>query len=418
MCSVQLDVDARARLDRLDVREGAGARAPVLRREPALPSGDPKCNRPSARRAWLRRIVGLAMVGLMTCAAAELALRVPLVPLPNPLATYLFSCYERINPSRYVFAPLERLGLWFHRPDFEGRCYFNGHHWTHRSDAFGWRNPRTWKRVDVAILGDSMVYGHGVEERDTIAHRLRELTGLRVANLGITGGHPAEYLAVLRNFAIRLRPRVIVVFFFANDLSDLRATRSAAALAAFADHGAAPELRVFPRSRLLADVPTVAMPSPWDASYLVRVWRFAALERASRTGSLSQALPSDSGFDARGVPSNLDCRAFDHDHELELRYVSRAIEVMRASTVANHEQLVLGYLPLPTRTTTDVCFGRALRRWARTARLPFSLPVLQDGDGAPLPYTRLARDGHLTGEGAGRVAADLAATLRASAALE
>lgn len=363
-------------------------------------------------RPWRRRLVGLSFVAVVMLALVELVIRVPMVALPNPLATYLYSCYERVNPSRYAFAPLARLDLWFHRPGFVGRCYFNAHHWNHKSDAFGWRNPKTWRRATVALIGDSMIYGHGVDEADTVAHRLRDRSGARVANLGITAGFPGEYLAVMRNFAVRLHPKVIAVYFFANDLTDLRAFRSQDQIRAFAETGAAAEAAVVGRQALLADVPPPPAAPPLDWLYLARAVRFFALPRRERTGSLAQGLPSDLSFPDHGAPLGFDCGAFERRFEVELRYVDRAIAEMHDTAMQRGSQLVVGYLPEPARSATDVCFARALRRFAAHAGIPLARPRLHDAAGGPLPGTRLVGDGHLTGAGAEIVAGNLVDVLR------
>ena len=76
-------------------------------------------------RPILRRTFGLSLIAVVTFAAVEIAIRVPLIPLPNPIATYLYSCYETVNPDRYLLVPLAQLGLFMPRPGFDGRCYFN-----------------------------------------------------------------------------------------------------------------------------------------------------------------------------------------------------------------------------------------------------------------------------------------------------
>ena len=95
------------------------------------------------------------------------------------------------------------------------RCHWNGYSWRHRTDAWGGRNPETWSEVDVALLGDSMIYGHGVEEEQTTAHFLRERLGVKVSNLGSHGrlvpavpGAPAKLRAAFApSGRVRLRVR-------------------------------------------------------------------------------------------------------------------------------------------------------------------------------------------------------------------
>jgi hypothetical protein len=61
----------------------------------------------------------------------------------------------------------------------------------------------------VVFLGDSMIYGHGVDEPDTVPARFEALTGAATANLGQQGTCAPQQLAILRRRGLALRPRVV-----------------------------------------------------------------------------------------------------------------------------------------------------------------------------------------------------------------
>src|SRR5207245_5469937 len=63
----------------------------------------------------------------------------------------------------------------------------NGYVWHHQTDALGFRNASLHIPADVVLLGDSLVYGQGVDFEDTLGNRLEERSGLRVVNLGLQG---------------------------------------------------------------------------------------------------------------------------------------------------------------------------------------------------------------------------------------
>ncbi len=364
-------------------------------------------NRSAIATRALARVLGLSLALTVALTVVELALRVPLIRVPNQLATYLYSCYEPVNPRRYLFVALPQLGLGAHRPNANLRCYFNSYHWHHHSDKFGWRNPETWDRVDVALLGDSMIYGHGVEETDTVANQVRIKSGLKVANLGITGACPATYLGILRNFAIPLSPKLIVVYFYTNDLDDLRSLRSRDQIQRFLESGEAPEMRIEARDDLLREVPRLPKAPPLDGLYLARTVRFLSLDRKAKTGSLAQGFPPSLDFSRTGAPLNSDCTAYYAKYELELRYVNRAVAEMSDSAASAQSRLLVGFLPYPTRTVDDICFKLALKEIARQSDVPLLTPRLHDNAGRALPGARLPLDGHLTQEGAVIVAEDL-----------
>lgn len=126
-----------------------------------------------------------------------------------------------------IFAHDSRYRLWFMKPGFEARPYYNGYRWRHATDALGFRNPEGGRApADVLMLGDSYVYGHGVEEGQTAARKLETILGVRVANLGIPGGCALHALILLRRHLEAFRPRAVVYAYFQNDIGDLYAYRA------------------------------------------------------------------------------------------------------------------------------------------------------------------------------------------------
>ncbi len=119
-----------------------------------------------------------------------------------------------------TFVPDPALGF-RHRPDLDvllaGHPEF-GYHL--RTNSRGLRTAGEDGPVDVVALGDSFTFGYGVDERATWPAQLAWLSGLTVANLGIGGFGPGSELAMLRSEGLRLRPRLVLWQFFANDLLD------------------------------------------------------------------------------------------------------------------------------------------------------------------------------------------------------
>lgn len=99
--------------------------------------------------------------------------------------------------------------------------YFNGYRWHHQTDWTGFRNPIDRSQADIVLLGDSMIYGHGVEEVDTVRHQLEEIIKRAVNNLGIQGGSAYQEYQILKKFATELEPRFVFLFFLSNDIHDL-----------------------------------------------------------------------------------------------------------------------------------------------------------------------------------------------------
>jgi len=110
-------------------------------------------------------------------------------------------------------------------PGFETTCYWNGYRWHHSTDDRGFRNPPA-VGSDVLLLGDSMIYGHGVEEEVTLAHDLRQRWGVAAYNMGRQGSCLYDHYVFLRTYLDQMRPRTVVLFVFLNDFHDLEIYRT------------------------------------------------------------------------------------------------------------------------------------------------------------------------------------------------
>ena len=76
--------------------------------------------------------------------------------------------------------------------------------------------------TDVLVVGDSQVFGLGVEDDATFASRLAATSGRTVINAGVPTYGPREYLAVARELLVeRKLASVVVVLNFVNDPFEL-----------------------------------------------------------------------------------------------------------------------------------------------------------------------------------------------------
>jgi lysophospholipase L1-like esterase len=139
--------------------------------------------------------------------------------LPQVLSNEIASGYHTGWNGIYAYDPEANCDL--PKPGYARRMYYNGYWWEHRSDSGGFRNPTDRSQVDVVLLGDSMVYGHGLEEPDTIRHQLEVILGLPVANLGMQGASSHQEYQIAKRYVAQLRPRYVFLFFLFNDIADL-----------------------------------------------------------------------------------------------------------------------------------------------------------------------------------------------------
>ncbi|NMN67608.1 GDSL-like lipase/acylhydrolase family protein [Candidatus Pelagibacter ubique] len=93
-----------------------------------------------------------------------------------------------------------------------------------KTDRFGFNNPDSIyqdKTEIIAMIGDSFVEGYASKKNEDISAVLRNFN-LNVINLGKGGSGPLIEMAILREYALPLRPKIVLWFFYMNDLSDLK----------------------------------------------------------------------------------------------------------------------------------------------------------------------------------------------------
>lgn len=148
---------------------------------------------------------------------------------------------------------------------------------------------------ELIVVGDSQVFGLGVEEGDTFPAQLAKASGRQVINAGVPTYGPFEYLAVARRLQTE-RPGAKIVFVFnvANDFFELdrpNVKRHAVWDGWAVRRENAPQrVRDFPGRHWL-----------FSQSHLVFAWRKLQLERQQVHGD-SEALAEFDGRD-RGTPS-------------------------------------------------------------------------------------------------------------------
>ena len=105
-------------------------------------------------------------------------------------------------------------------------CNENGYYAKYNSDNFGFNNPSQWhKKYDYLLLGDSIVEGFCINEKDNLAGNLKKLLNKKdsVINLGRGANGPLKNYAILREYIHLLKVNKILYFHTeANDLDDLK----------------------------------------------------------------------------------------------------------------------------------------------------------------------------------------------------
>jgi hypothetical protein len=168
------------------------------------------------RRDWLYRLFFFTALAAGAVLGLEAILRLAPGILKGQLANQVRSGYHSEPDGIYVPDPYLGRAI---RPGFARALYWNGHVWRHEANADGYRGKRL-DRADAVFLGDSMVYGHGVETDETVPARFQARTGLAAANLGQQGTGPLQALELLRRKGLGLHPRYVFRCAHPTDVGD------------------------------------------------------------------------------------------------------------------------------------------------------------------------------------------------------
>lgn len=136
--------------------------------------------------------------------------------------------YARASGRQRGIGLDERLG-WRPLPDVEKRGALWGAKNPARTNSMGWRDvqrdfakkPGTKRAL---ILGDSYVFGVGVDDGERVSEALeREIPGLEAWNLGVTAYGPDQELLLLESLIADAQPDLVVWFAcLSNDVEDVR----------------------------------------------------------------------------------------------------------------------------------------------------------------------------------------------------
>jgi len=173
-------------------------------------------------RSPVFRLLAISVALVVSLGCFDLLLRSKWVPMG--LQNYAFSRYDYFPGGMYFLEPATKVNFMW--PSIKIRAFWNGYGWTHRSDQRGFRNPPGIGHARNLLLGDSIIYGHGVEENDTVAHVLRTDFNYMVYDMSRQGACLYDQYVFLRLYLDDLAPERVILFVFGNDISDLKTYRS------------------------------------------------------------------------------------------------------------------------------------------------------------------------------------------------
>jgi lysophospholipase L1-like esterase len=349
----------------------------------------------------LRRALELALVATLSFGALEVFLRLfHHQVLPQAISNEVASAYHSGWGGLYDFDPA--IDSDFFKPHDVRSVYYNGYRWDHRGDQNGFRNPSDRTHVDVVLVGDSMVYGHGLAEADTIRHRLEDELGRPVANLGLQGASTHQEYQIVKHYAVALEPRYVFVCFLYNDISDLTGYLTDDEMRRFVQ--APPEQR---------DVDYFPRYTPSRREQLIGVLRGSYAVRAAWVlFELVKQRLADAGI-ARGAPLPSEYR---DDPRMALATVFHEMAMRRMQLIVQDHGATFVYVFFFTgqANSGEDFYEEVLQRFCARYGIEFlSLrgPLTAAVARGEQPY--LAGDGHFSPAGARIVADELAHWIRA-----
>jgi len=90
----------------------------------------------------------------------------------------------------------------------------------YETDELGFRNLGDRKNAPLAVVGDSVAFGVGVNYDKTWFNLLSRRLNIPIANYAVGGYHPWQYNEIIRKFISNPPHRILFYCIFANDLSN------------------------------------------------------------------------------------------------------------------------------------------------------------------------------------------------------
>lgn len=337
-------------------------------------------------RLGAKILLVLAASGL----SAEGLLRVGSAAVPPAIGNLIYTRYGAFADGIYFLEPISR--MYAMRKRFFTRNYMNGYWWTHETDDYGFRNPGSIASRDLLLLGDSLIYGHGVEERDSVRAQLSNNFGITAYNMGRQGDCLYNEYVLLRAFLPVFRPRHVVLFPFLNDFSDLLSYRTDSELASI------PEFDYdydSVRASLLGPEPEYPLP----LTLANKTYTYAAVRNASRIVDAVAENPSHSDAGEQILRPFLDS---SNNVGVLIDYTRRVLSDMRTRCDTAGTRLHVVFIR-PSRGSSNALTNKAADRMgAILSRLCTELSIpFRDTRGTldadDLHY--LPSDGHLSPKG-------------------
>ena len=164
-------------------------------------------------------LIGASVVISLLVAEGFLRLFPEFLPEQAQLKLHWRAVIEKVRSERDPY-----IGF-LYPPNTSDEISHGDFHFSYTTDEKGFRNSGAWpKSADIVAVGDSMVFGYGVEnDQGWLALLSAKYPDKRIVNLGLIGASPQQYSRVYETFGDPLKPKLLLYCLFpGNDIDDAR----------------------------------------------------------------------------------------------------------------------------------------------------------------------------------------------------
>lgn len=176
-------------------------------------------------KRWLGNILVFLLVIILFLIASEVSIRI-FIPQRGKRASRLATF------PKGAFIPDEKFGLKF-SPNFSGKINKDEFNMSFRINSLGLRDkdygPKQKDVFRIFCLGDSMVFGYGVNQEESLSRYLcvdlQDILKrkIEVINGGIPGYDIDRYPLVLKDIGLKYQPDILILFFTViNDFGEIQ----------------------------------------------------------------------------------------------------------------------------------------------------------------------------------------------------
>lgn len=220
----------RQRTGEFDVATGA-----QKSRSPAVGAAQARVDATGRLKRWVGRLVALGLGLGIALGSIEVLLRARPPMNLDRLRPYSLDGTPNTRQTTFEHVDNPRMGYWL-RAGSEGRIVYpqpdgsQAREIVYAVNADGFRDtPRSQERPPgtyrIAMLGDSFVYGNGVQQHETLPFALERAlnqgssgTTFEVMNCGVYAYNSRQAVELLKTRVLPFQPNAVVLTFFLNDV--------------------------------------------------------------------------------------------------------------------------------------------------------------------------------------------------------